>query len=78
MSKRISVMLEEVIELHWFAGFSPVQFLTKACRLGEAVEPPIKVWSSVALAIILPDSSMMTFMRAASSATPPRRSRDAA
>ena len=31
------MMLEEVIELHWFTGFSPVQFLTKTCRLGEAV-----------------------------------------
>jgi hypothetical protein len=30
-------MLEEVIELHWFAGFSPVQLFTEACRLSEAV-----------------------------------------
>ena len=37
MSKRISMMLEEVIELHGFAGFSPVQFLTEAGRLGEAM-----------------------------------------
>jgi hypothetical protein len=31
------MMLEEVIELHSFACFSPVQFLTEAHRLGEAV-----------------------------------------
>ena len=31
------MMLEEVIKLHGFAGFSPVQSLTEAGRLGEAM-----------------------------------------
>ena len=37
MAKRISMMLEEVIEFHWFAGFSPEKFLTEAGRLREAM-----------------------------------------
>ena len=37
MSKRTSIMLEEVIKLHWFAGISPEQSFTEAGRHCEAV-----------------------------------------
>lgn len=37
MSKGTSIMLEEVIKLHWFAGISPEQSFTEAGRHCEAV-----------------------------------------
>jgi len=37
MSKRTSMMLEEVIKLHRFAGISPEQSFTQAGRHCEAV-----------------------------------------
>ena len=37
MSKRTSIVLEEVIKLHRFAGISPEKALTEAGRLREAV-----------------------------------------
>jgi hypothetical protein len=37
VSKRTSIVLEEVIELHRFAGLSPEKFLTEAGRLREAM-----------------------------------------
>jgi hypothetical protein len=37
MSKRTSIMLEEVIKHHWFAGISPEQSFTEAGRHCEAV-----------------------------------------
>src|SRR3954462_168737 len=37
MSKRSSIMLEEVIKLHRFAGISPEKALTEAGRLREAM-----------------------------------------
>jgi hypothetical protein len=37
MSKRTSIMLEEVIKLHRFAGISPEQFFAEAGRHREAV-----------------------------------------
>ena len=58
------MMLEEEIKLHRFAGISPKQSFTEAGRHCERRWwPPIRVWSSVALAMISPDSSTMIFMR---------------
>jgi hypothetical protein len=63
-------MLEEAIKLHRFAGISPEQFFTEAGRHREAV-PPIRVWSSVALAMMSPASSTMILIAASD---PTRRS----
>jgi hypothetical protein len=40
MSKRTSMMLEEEIKLHRFAGISPEQSFTEAGRHREAVVAP--------------------------------------
>ena len=37
MSKRASVMLEEIIKLHGFAGISPEETLAQAGRLRETM-----------------------------------------
>ena len=59
MSKRSSIMLEEVIKLHRFAGISPEKALTEAGRLREAM-----VAADQSMVIrCSPASSMMTFMR---------------
>ena len=56
------MMLEEEIKLHGFAGISPEQAFTEAGRHARRWWPPIRVWSSVVLAMISPASSTMIFM----------------
>src|SRR3954471_8054592 len=63
MSKRSSIMLEEVIKLHRFAGISPEKALTEAGRLREAMVAADQSMVIRCFGDDSPASSMMTFMR---------------